>query len=145
MAWYLHFREIARRVTRAGDILHVAVATGGTNAKKQAFHVDEVCARHAPAGCTVVVAHWRSATSWGLQVADYALWAVQRDLLTLHGRDPPNAGNLLPALGPGMIKADYPGFTGRGLWTSCRQPLGTIPASRASRHPAQASKPSASL
>ncbi len=31
-----------------------------------------------PRLCDIVVAHWDSATSWGLQVADYGLWAVQR-------------------------------------------------------------------
>lgn len=82
MAWYLHFKEIARQVTSPGDNLHVAVATAGTKAKKQAFQdaINEVCAHHAPPHCSVVVAHWDSGTSWGLQVADYALWAVQREL-----------------------------------------------------------------
>jgi len=82
MAWCLHFKEIARQVTSPGDTLHVAVATAGTRAKKQTFQdaIDDVCASHAPAGCTMVVAHWDSATSWGLQVADYGIWALQREL-----------------------------------------------------------------
>lgn len=82
MAWYLHFKEVARQVTRPGDTLHVAVATAGTKAKKQAFQdaINDVCVGHAPTGRTLIVAHWDSASSWGLQVADYALWAVQRQL-----------------------------------------------------------------
>jgi len=82
MAWYLHFKEVAKRVTDSGDTLHVAVATLGTKARKRAFQqaINEVCLYHAPSWCKVVVAHWDSATSWGLQVADYGLWAVQRDL-----------------------------------------------------------------
>lgn len=82
MAWYLHFKEIARYVTSTGDSLFVAVATLGTKARKKAFQdaIEEVCATSAPPGCTVVVAHWNSATSWGLQVADYGLWAAQRSL-----------------------------------------------------------------
>lgn len=38
----------------------------------------------------------RSATSWGLQVADYALWAVQRDLLS---RDDRYMAAIRPTLG----------------------------------------------
>ncbi len=83
LAWFLHFKEIARQVAGPGDTLHVAAATLGTKARrKRAFQnaISEVCHDHAPVGCTVVVAHWDSASSWGLQVADYALWAVQRQL-----------------------------------------------------------------
>jgi hypothetical protein len=82
LAWFLHFKEIARQVAGPGDTLHVAVATLGTKARKRAFQdaISEVCRDHAPGGRTVVVAHWDSASSWGLQVADYALWAVQRQL-----------------------------------------------------------------
>jgi hypothetical protein len=82
MAWFLHFKEIAKRVTGGGDTLYVAVATLGTKARKKAFQqaIEEVCQYHAPRWCNVVVAHWDSATSWGLQVADYGLWAVQRRL-----------------------------------------------------------------
>lgn len=82
MAWYLHFKEVAKFVTDAGDTLHVAVATLGTKARKRAFQqaIDEVCLNQAPSWCRVVVAHWDSVTSWGLQVADYGLWAVQRQL-----------------------------------------------------------------
>jgi hypothetical protein len=82
MAWYLHFKEIAKYVTTMGDTLYVAVATLGTKARKRAFQqaISEVCTNHAPSWASVVVAHWDSATSWGLQVADYGLWAVQRRL-----------------------------------------------------------------
>ncbi len=82
LAWYLHFKEIARQVAGPGDSLYVTVASLGTKARKRAFQdaIDQVCNDHAPWGCTVVVAHWDSASSWGLQVADYALWAVQRKL-----------------------------------------------------------------
>ncbi len=80
MAWYLHFKEIARQVTCPGDTLYVAVATLGTAARKTAFKlaIDNVCQQVKPRLRKVVVAHRESATSWGLQVADYGLWAVQR-------------------------------------------------------------------
>ncbi|MBB2749230.1 UNVERIFIED_ORG: hypothetical protein FHR35_009143 [Microbispora rosea subsp. rosea] len=82
MAWYLHFKEIAKQVTAQGDTLYVVVATLGTSARKRAFEaaIREVCEDHAPSRRDVVVCHWDSCTSWGLQVADYGLWAVQRKL-----------------------------------------------------------------
>ena len=80
MAWYLHFKEIGKWVTSPGDTLFVAVATLGTAARRTAFRraIDEVCRQAKPLRCEVHVAHWDSATSWGLQVADYGLWAIQR-------------------------------------------------------------------
>jgi hypothetical protein len=82
LAWYLHFKEIARQVTSPGDTLYVAVATLGTAARKTAFKqaIDNVCAQVRPRLRDVVVAHWESASCWGLQVADYGLWAVQRQV-----------------------------------------------------------------
>jgi hypothetical protein len=82
LAWYLHFKEIAKQVAGAGDTLYVAVATLGTAARKTAFKqaIDNVCQQVAPRLANVAVAHWDSATCWGLQVADYGLWAVQRRL-----------------------------------------------------------------
>jgi Protein of unknown function (DUF3800) len=82
LAWYLHFKEIARQVAMTGDTLYVAVATLGTAARRTAFKqaIDNVCQQVTPLRSRVVVAHWDSATSWGLQVADYGLWAVQREV-----------------------------------------------------------------
>ena len=82
VAWYLHFKQVAKWVTGSGDTLYVAVATLGTAARKTAFQqaINAVCQSHGPTWCNVVVAHWDSVTSWGLQVADYGLWAIQRDL-----------------------------------------------------------------
>jgi Protein of unknown function (DUF3800) len=82
LAWYLHFKEIAKQVTSPGDTLYVAVATLGTAARKTAFKlaIDNVCNQVRPNLRDVVVAHWESASCWGLQVADYGLWAVQRQL-----------------------------------------------------------------
>jgi hypothetical protein len=82
MAWYLHFKEIAKQVTRPGDRLFVVVATLGTNKRRTLFQeaLDDVCVQQGPEGRHIVLCHWDSATSWGLQVADYGLWAVQRNL-----------------------------------------------------------------
>jgi Protein of unknown function (DUF3800) len=80
LAWFLHFKEIARQVTQPGDSLYVAVATLGTASRKTAFQtaINQVCAQVKPYLRDVTVAHWDSASAWGLQVADYGLWAVQR-------------------------------------------------------------------
>lgn len=79
-AWYLHFKVISEQVTRPGDRLFVVVATLGTNKRRalleQALH--DVCVIQGPVARRVVLCHWDSAMSWGLQVADYGLWAVQR-------------------------------------------------------------------
>lgn len=82
LAWYLHFKEIARQVTYPGDTLYVAVATLGTAARRTAFKlaIDRVCQQTGPRLRSVAVAHWDSASCWGLQVADYGLWAVQRHI-----------------------------------------------------------------
>ena len=48
LAWYLHFKEIARQVTGPGDTLHVAVATLGTAARKTAFQ--QAILQGVPAG-----------------------------------------------------------------------------------------------
>ncbi|MCG5213364.1 hypothetical protein [Streptosporangium sp. KLBMP 9127] len=60
----------------------MVVSTLDTAARKKAFEnaIKEVCANHAPPLRDVVVCHWDSCTSWGLQVADYGLWALQRNL-----------------------------------------------------------------
>lgn len=115
----MHFKEIARRVTSGGSTLYVAVATLGTKARRRAFQqaIEEVCQYRSPRWCEVVVAHWDSATSWGLQVADYGLWAVQRRLE--RGDDKymwavqPHAELRVPALGHGMNVTGYPALTGR--------------------------------
>lgn len=79
LAWYLHFKEVARRVSRPGDTLHVIASTLQTNRRKNAVReaVQDVCDQ-GPPGRSVNLCVWDGATSWGLQVADYGLWAVQR-------------------------------------------------------------------
>lgn len=82
MAWHLHFKYVAPAVAKPGDRLFVIAATLGTNARKRAFEAAlyDVCRVQGPYGRSVQVCHWPASTSWGLQVADYAAWAVQRKL-----------------------------------------------------------------
>ena len=79
MAWYLHLKEIALQVSRPEDELFVIVAEFGTKGiRKAAFEaVHEVC-QQIKRNITLCV--WTSQSAWGLQVADYGLWAVQRHL-----------------------------------------------------------------
>jgi hypothetical protein len=80
MAWFLHFKEIARQVSTAGDRLFVVVGMLQTNNKRDAIRhaLHDVCAQ---VGDRIIVpCIWDAPSSWGIQVADYALWAVQRQL-----------------------------------------------------------------
>lgn len=81
-AWYQHFKVISEQVSQPGDRLFVVVATLGTNKRRALFEaaLHDVCVQQGPAARDVVLCHWDSATSWGLQVADYGLWATQRYL-----------------------------------------------------------------
>jgi hypothetical protein len=81
MAWYLHFKEIVRRVTEPGDTLYVIIGSLQTHNKRDAIRhaLEEVCNQVA-GGRTIVPCIWDAQTSWGIQVADYGLWAVQRVL-----------------------------------------------------------------
>ncbi|GAB3551878.1 hypothetical protein J2S53_003908 [Actinopolyspora lacussalsi] len=82
MAWYLHFKCIAPYVAAEGDRLFVIAATLGTKARKRAFQdsLHDVCQVQGPRGRDVHLCHWPAQSSWGLQVADYVAWAVQRRL-----------------------------------------------------------------
>nr|WP_230308887.1 DUF3800 domain-containing protein [Corynebacterium sp. HMSC068G04] len=79
MAWYLHLKEIAARVAAPGDELFVVVAEFGTKGIRRAAYeaVEEVC-QQIDRNITLCV--WTAQSSWGLQVADYGLWATQRIL-----------------------------------------------------------------
>ncbi|RBM18667.1 hypothetical protein DI005_18415 [Prauserella sp. PE36] len=81
VAWYLHFKEIARWVTKPGDTLYVIVGSLQTHNKRDAIRhaLEDVCNQVAQRR-TIVPCIWDAQTSWGIQVADYALWAVQRIL-----------------------------------------------------------------
>ncbi|MGI8333668.1 DUF3800 domain-containing protein [Actinomadura scrupuli] len=84
LAWYLHFKEIAQRVSRPGDTLYVIAASLSTNRKTMNARaaLADVCAQSAY-GREIVLCVWDAPSAWGIQVADYGLWAVQR---TLEGR-----------------------------------------------------------
>ena len=79
MAWFLHFKYLAAKVSVKGDTLIVVVATLGTKARQREAELalKDVCEQM---GRKFVLCIWDASTSWGIQVADYGLWAGQRDL-----------------------------------------------------------------
>ena len=79
MAWYLHFKEVALRVASKGDTLHVIAGTFGTRARaaEAKAALKDVCNQ---IDRSIVLCVWTAGSSWGLQLADYALWAIQRNL-----------------------------------------------------------------
>jgi len=81
LAWFLHFKEIARQVSEPGDTLYVIAATLGTRRRATSARdaLREVCEQLAT-DREIVLCVWDAASSWGVQVADYGLWAVQREL-----------------------------------------------------------------
>lgn len=85
LAWFLHFKEIALQVSAPEDRLFVVVGTLQTSNKRDAVRhaLEDVCSQAAR---RIVPCIWDAQSSWGIQVADYGLWAVQRDL---EGRDCP--------------------------------------------------------
>ena len=81
LAWYMHFKYVAPRVSSPGDTIYVIAATlktsrrvGGARRALQDV-VDQV-----KGGRKITLCVWDAPTSWGVQVADYGLWAAQRDL-----------------------------------------------------------------
>lgn len=82
LAWYMHFNRIAQEASSPGDRLFVVVATLGTNKRKQLFEaaLDDVCVKQGPQDREIILCHWDCKTTWGLQMADYGLWAIQRSV-----------------------------------------------------------------
>ena len=80
LAWFLHLKTIALQVSETTDRLFVVAGTFGT--KKRRTQAEEalrdVCQQ---VDRDITLSVWDASTSWGLQVADYALWATQRRLV----------------------------------------------------------------
>lgn len=79
MAWFLHFKHVARKIAQPTDRLFVAAASLGTKKKRGTFHaaVDDVVRQVSPCR-SHRVAFWPAASDPCLQVADYCTWAIQR-------------------------------------------------------------------
>jgi hypothetical protein len=79
LAWYMHFKHVAQKVSTRSDRLFVIAAEFGTAARRTQAKaaLEEVCRQ---VDRNIILCVWSASTSWGLQVADYGLWAVQRTL-----------------------------------------------------------------
>ncbi|TQS30416.1 DUF3800 domain-containing protein [Microbispora sp. KK1-11] len=81
LAWFSHFRQIVSQVSGPGDTLYVIAASLTTSRKvmnaREALR--DVCGQF-DADREIVLCVWDAQSTWGIQVADYSLWAVQRHL-----------------------------------------------------------------
>jgi hypothetical protein len=79
MAWYLHFKYVARLIAKRDDRLFVTAASLGTKRKRKRFHtaVDDVVLQVSPCQ-SHRVAFWPMESDPCLQVADYCTWGIQR-------------------------------------------------------------------
>jgi hypothetical protein len=78
MAWYLHFKFLAKKM-RPSDRLFVAASSLGTKKGRGALHtaVDDVVHQFSPCS-SHRVAFWPTESDPCLQIADYCTWAIQR-------------------------------------------------------------------
>lgn len=78
MAWYLHFKYLAKQMD-ASDRLFVVASSLGTKKARGALHtaIDGVVRRLSPCR-SHRVAFWPAESDPCLQVADYCTWAIQR-------------------------------------------------------------------
>ena len=78
MAMYLHVKYLCQRVFKSDDSIYLVVANIGTSALRAAAQEGlRDIASQMPQD--IVLCCWDAASSWGLQSADYLLWALQRE------------------------------------------------------------------
>jgi hypothetical protein len=85
LAWKKHFTYQARYLLRPFHRVFVIAASLSEHPKKQQAAtkaIQDVLKLHPRLDITLCI--WDNPTSWGLQVADYGLWAVQRDLTAVY-------------------------------------------------------------
>lgn len=85
LAWKKHFVYQATYLLKPSDKVFVVAASLSEHPKRQAAAtraIRDVLRRFPNLDITLCI--WDNPTSWGLQVADYGLWAVQRDLTAVY-------------------------------------------------------------
>ena len=82
LALYLHLKWIIPRVAPTQGTVYVVLGSLQTAGKRQSVHaaVSDVCAQVDLPFAQVVPCIWDAPSSWGIQAADYGLWAIQRSL-----------------------------------------------------------------
>nr|DAY94733.1 MAG TPA: Protein of unknown function (DUF3800) [Caudoviricetes sp.] len=77
MAWYLHFKDLCQRRIPKQAHIYAIVASFGTKMRAEtAREALKDVADQQPQDITLCI--WDSASCFGLQAADYALWAINR-------------------------------------------------------------------
>ena len=78
LAWWMHFKEIARQVAGPEDVIYSIMGDIQTKAKKREIEsiIKDIAEQVTDRKIVPII--WNSRTSWGLQVADYGLWEAQR-------------------------------------------------------------------
>ena len=78
IAWFLHFKYVAPRITSASTELLVIAAQIGTKKRRKTMRlaIEDVVDQFT--GCKWEVAFWPAKSDPCLQVADYCCWAIQR-------------------------------------------------------------------
>ena len=78
MAWFLHFKHVAPRITSANTELLVIAAQIGTKRRRKTMRLAIEDVVDQSTRCKWEVAFWPAESEPGLQVADYCCWAIQR-------------------------------------------------------------------
>jgi hypothetical protein len=78
LAWYLHMKHVAPRITRRDDQLMVVAATLSTRKRRRVVRESLADVVQQTTRCRWQVAHWPAESDPCLQIADYCTWAIQR-------------------------------------------------------------------
>jgi hypothetical protein len=78
LAWYLHMKYVAPRISRRDDQLMVVAATLGTRKRRRVVRESLADVVQQTTRCRWQVAHWPAESDPCLQIADYCTWAIQR-------------------------------------------------------------------
>lgn len=81
LALYQHLKHLIPLISSPGDDIYVIAGTIDLSSMKSAARnaLADVCQQLAR-DRTITPCLWEARTSWGIQVADYCLWALQRHL-----------------------------------------------------------------
>jgi hypothetical protein len=83
LAAFLHLKWLVPQVAPTEGSIFVIIGSLQTAGKREAVRnaVTDVCAQMDLPRARVVPCIWDAPSSWGIQIADYGLWAAQRELV----------------------------------------------------------------
>lgn len=82
LAWFLHFKHLINREARSGDCIYSICASIKTKSKAESIRLALIDVAQQFGNLKINSIIWNSNSSWGLQIADYGLWAAQRKLIS---------------------------------------------------------------